>query len=271
MSREFLEQVNGRNRGLFRAWLDGVEGEPRIAWYPSAGRDFRDLLYLDQRYALENPATMPESRAPDLFLHTNYASGSATPFTEGLEIHADERTRITVSRVEELPRCKIPLARELVSYSEQGAAAGRVFFMEVEVRSHRYGTYTRPVIYAFAENAGFCALRILPAHGRLSHIVRIRFGGGFTGGKASGKWLLNILPWVGCEVLVSDDRLVAGESPSGSALCDECVYRLYPELAGPEDASQLDPIRTIPGKNWSGYGDVTWSLFKKAERSAYVP
>ena len=46
MSIEFLQSLNGHNRGALRNWLDRLDHEPRIAWYPSAGEDFRDLMYL---------------------------------------------------------------------------------------------------------------------------------------------------------------------------------------------------------------------------------
>jgi hypothetical protein len=46
MSRQLLEHLNGNKAGQLNNFLDNFEGEPRIAWYPSAGEDFRALLYL---------------------------------------------------------------------------------------------------------------------------------------------------------------------------------------------------------------------------------
>jgi hypothetical protein len=45
MSRKLLLELNGGCHGAFHKWLDQLKREPPIAWYPSAGEDFRDLLY----------------------------------------------------------------------------------------------------------------------------------------------------------------------------------------------------------------------------------
>jgi hypothetical protein len=51
MSKELLYKINGNRTGEFKKFLDGINGEPRITWYPSAGEDFRALLYLDPSYS----------------------------------------------------------------------------------------------------------------------------------------------------------------------------------------------------------------------------
>lgn len=72
MSIEFLKSLNGHNRGALRDWIDRLDREPRIAWYPSAGEDFRDLMYLHPRFRQRSPAMQPEPPAPDIFLHSDY-------------------------------------------------------------------------------------------------------------------------------------------------------------------------------------------------------
>lgn len=261
MSKNLLSLLNGENDGAFKNWLDAFKGEPRIAWYPSAGQDFRDLLYLDPQYAASVPSCQKEPAAPDIFLHTDYFPWSGSSFLDTPTIHLDERTTITVNAIEELPRCDLPLDPEIVHFPEGSSATGRVLFLELEIRSNKFGTFTRPVVYAFAENAAFCARRILRAHGRLSHIVHVRHGGGCGGGGSSdGAWLLNILPKVGCELFISDDGIAAGRPHDNPRPADRHAYTLYPELSGPSDVSQLIPIRTIPSASWSGHGDVSWNL-----------
>jgi len=51
MSRKFLEMLNGDRKGPFSRFLAKAGPEPAICWYPSAGQDFRDVLYLDPAYA----------------------------------------------------------------------------------------------------------------------------------------------------------------------------------------------------------------------------
>ena len=46
MSIELLKFLNGNNNGLLKAFIDKVGDNPNIAWYPSAGTDFKPLLYL---------------------------------------------------------------------------------------------------------------------------------------------------------------------------------------------------------------------------------
>ena len=50
MNRELLLNLNGNKTGQLKKFLDVFEGEPRIAWYPSAGEDFRPLLYLHPKF-----------------------------------------------------------------------------------------------------------------------------------------------------------------------------------------------------------------------------
>lgn len=113
MSNQFLEHLNGENRGAFRRWLDGLSGEPRIAWYPSSGGDFRDLLYLHGNYAKLSPPSEIEPPPPDLYLHTDYSPGFSG-FSGGQKLHEDTRTTIKVREVEELPRLSLPQDRGIV-------------------------------------------------------------------------------------------------------------------------------------------------------------
>ncbi|MBX3183864.1 MAG: hypothetical protein KIT72_07060 [Polyangiaceae bacterium] len=257
MSRRLLEGLNGVQRGPFRRWLDGVGGAPRIAWYPSAGGDLRDVLYLSAQYAcsapLERQELGGEPAPPDLFLHTNYI-----PYRSGFLrgaglVFEDDRTRIVARTVEELPRHRSPVHPELVDFPNW-RGGGRVVFAELEVDSDQLGSFTARVLYVFAENTAFLAERALPEDARFSHVVHVRYGGGLGGGgRSRGYWLLNILKRVGCEVFVSDDSI---ETDGGAR--DAHVYSLYPELQGPEAFGRWPRLRTLPGAQWSNHGDVTW-------------
>jgi hypothetical protein len=254
MSKKLLYGLNGEKTGALRKWLDSFKGEPHIAWYPSAGEDFRDLLYLNPKYSEINPPSNPEPPPPDIFLHTDYFPGSSPRFLNNQVIRPDKRTTITIKSIEELPCCNLPLDSEIVSL--QGSiATGRVVFLEVDVQSNVLGNFSCPVVYAFVENAAFCAEKILPQQGRISHVIHVRYGGGTGGGNSTGIWLLNIFTKVKCEVFVSDGAL---NRQSG----DDRVYKLYPALRGKEDNSPLKQIRKLWGESWSDYGDVTWNTLK---------
>lgn len=256
MSRQLLLSLNASKKGALHRWLSSFEGEPRIAWYPSAGQDFRDLLYLHPSFTMQMPARTTEPAPPDLFLHTDYFPWSTSTFLDSRSIYLDSRTSVTVKSIEELPRCDLALDDQIVDFPEGNIATGRVLFLEVEVSSNVLGSFSAPVIYAFAENGAFCAERILPNNGKFSHIIHIRYGGGCGGGgKSSGIWLLNVLRRLGCECFVTDSHYYR---QSG----DERTYQIYPDLAGPEQTSQLESIREIPSQEWSGHGDVSWNIVR---------
>jgi len=260
MSKEMLYSLNGTNNGAFRRWLDNFKGEPSVAWYPSAGEDFRDLLYLNPKFSEIEPASKTEPKSPDIFLHTDFFPWSSSTFLDNRTIHKDDHTTVSVKSIEELPACNLPLDNEIVDFARGSHATGRVLFLEVEIQSDTLGNFNAPVIYAFVENAAFCAKKILPYDGRLSYIIHVRFGGGCGGGgKSTGIWLLNILQKVRCEVFVSDSHYAR---QSG----DERIYQLYPNLAGNEDTSQLEQIRVIASERWSQHGDVTWNIVKKINK-----
>lgn len=95
MSKKLLYNLNGEKTGAFRKWLDNFKGEPRIAWYPSAMEDFRDLLYLNRKYSEINPPSNPEPPPPDIFLHTDY-NWQFSNLTVGHQIYFDKRTSVFI-------------------------------------------------------------------------------------------------------------------------------------------------------------------------------
>ncbi|OGB69821.1 MAG: hypothetical protein A2486_04435 [Burkholderiales bacterium RIFOXYC12_FULL_65_23] len=251
MSIEFLQSLNGLNRGPFRDWLDRLDHEPRIAWYPSAGEDFRDLMYLHPGFRELSPAAQPEPAAPSIFLHSDYFPWKSSRFLDSRWLYRDHRTHISVKAVEELPRLDLPLDPGIVHFPEGSSATGRVLFMQLEVNSDPLGCFSVPLIYAFVENAALCATRMLPHQARVSHIVHVRSGGGLCGGGyTNGACLLQSLERLQCELFISDGHL---QHRSG----DDRALALFPNLAGPQ-ASLLDPIRMLPGTSWSHHGDVSW-------------
>jgi hypothetical protein len=256
MSRQLLTFLNGNTRGHLQRFLDDPDFHPRIAWYPSAGWDFRDLLYLhpDFHGGAEIPAEgLPQP--PTFFLHTDYFPWSSIPvFDSGETVFKDNHTWIRVEHREELPCCKLPLDDRIVDFKHGSALTHRVFYLELGVHSSVLGRFTRPLIYAFAENAAFCAHVLLPQEAALSHIVRVRFGGGLCGGgRSTGIWLLNVLRKLKCDCLVCNAEWHRQEG-------DQRIYQLYPELQGAEDDTCLHRLCKLHSHQWSGYGDVHWMV-----------
>ncbi|TNF27992.1 MAG: hypothetical protein EP329_18590 [Deltaproteobacteria bacterium] len=249
MSLDLLESLNGSQRGAFHQFLSTRDRPPRISWYPSAGEDFRDILYLSSAYAASTDSPVP---APDIYLHSDYFPWTGSRFLDRLSMHDDGRTAIDVSVIEELPRLDLPLDERIVDFPKGSIATGRVIYLELRVRSTELGKYPARCLYVFAENEAFCGKMILPNKGMLSHVIHVRYGGGAGGGgKASGIWLKNVLGRLGCEFFLTDDH---AQLQSG----DAAALEIYPALCphGPEPS--LTPIRVTPSDSWSRHGDVTW-------------
>ena len=263
MSRELLLDLNGNNNGPFLRWLNAFDGEPRIAWYPSSGEDFRDLLYLNPRFSDYCPATGAEPRHPDIFLHTDYFPWSTSTLLDSKVIYDDARTKVElrdiVRDIEELPRCDLPIEPGIVDFPEGSHATGRVVFLDISVTSEKLGSFSAPVVYAFVENEAFCARKILAKNGKISHVMHVRYGGGCGGGgRSSGVWLLNVLQRIQCECFVTDSHY-----PQQSG--DRRTYELYPDLSGNEDTEQFErKIRCVPGESWSCHGNVSWKIVRPA-------
>ena len=247
MSRQFLQSLNGNNRGHLYDFLEHSQGEPRIAWYPSAGSDFRALMYLDASYAAYAPAVGPEPSPPDIFLFTDYDSSRVEKLVASTIIYEDEFTSVRIDHAEELPQLNLTYSEEIIRVWRK-PPSNRVFFLTVTVTSTILGTLVRPVIYAITENQTFFCETMHPNSVRLSHMINVRN----VGSGSSGKWMLNVLRQVGCEVFIADGHLgLYSRSRTTFPYC---------HAVPAESDAHLHPIRMIPGVRWSDHGDVTWNL-----------
>jgi len=272
MSLNLLKALNGGNQGAFHDYLQELSGHPpRIAWYPSAGRDFRDLLFLSTAYSHAHPVAS-EPPPPDLFLHTDYAPCNEHRFCETPPVFSDARTTVRIDAIEDLPRCDLPLDRKIVAFPEGGPMTGRVLFLSLTVFSNILGEFRRPLVFVFAENAAFCAWA-LRSNARFSHVVHVRYGGAFGGGYSNGAWIPGMLKLVGCELYISD-----GDEDMQHG--DERALELFPEIRpvpqGPEpeeihwiranrrlaEIRVFPEIRRTPARSWSNYRDVSWRLVR---------
>lgn len=258
MNKSFLRSfLQGRNSGPFKEWLDSFEGEPRIAWYPSAGEDFRALVFLDPKYT-RNPPTRPLPAPPDFFLYTDYHPYiDFLPLADGI-LYKDTRSTVHADVIEELPPIQLPLHDQVVVFPQSADKAGRVFFIRIRHENNDPGTVEYPVLYVVAENESFCFERLLPSRVAISHIINVRYGHGFGGSRVSGAWLPHILEPLGCEVFISDGRHHETHDV-------HTIFGLYPNYT-PAEIPALQKVREIPGPSWSNHGDVIWSVVSRANR-----
>jgi hypothetical protein len=258
MSLSLLKKLNGNRSGNLKKFIDPFEGkkEPQICWYPSAGRDFRPLLYLSPQYINKFPETGDEPKMPDIFLFTDYFPWQDSDFLDKKIEYEDADTKITILSIEELPSLNLEIPENIVNFPGGSSATNKVVFIKVEVDSVTLGKIVCSVIYAFAVNESFCAKVLLLNSSLISHVIHIRYGGGCGGGgKAKGGWLLNVIERLQCQLLITDNQYHWQEGDSNA-------LQTYPILSGNPDGFTKTTIRTISSYLWSGYGDVNWDLIK---------
>jgi len=259
MTKKLLYELNGNKTGEFKKFIDNFKGEPRIAWYPSAGEDFRALLYLHPSFSSKYPATDAEPLSPDIFLFTDYYPWSFSSFLDKRMIHADDRTTVYIEHIEELPILNLSTHPEISLFPEGSSATNRAVFLKINIKSDVLGSISYPVIYAFAENETFFCDKIVPTKASITHVIHIRYGGGCGGGgKASGVWLLNVLKQINCELFITDGHFYW---QSG----DQFALELCSSI--PKECEViLTPIRKLPGRGWSDHGDVIWNKINKKQQ-----
>lgn len=259
MSVNLLKVLNGGQNGKFNQFLKTLGSNPVIAWYPSSGSDFRDLLFLDEKYAELNIHRL-DVPAPQLFLHTDYGVfNQISDFEKNKVLYEDKRTRISIAEIEELPRLNLPLDPSILHFPKGGELTNRVFFLELAVESNKLGNFTHHLIYAFVENEAFCSMVALPNCAQFIYISTVKYGGGFSGGNAMGGWLHNILAKVGCKIFVTDER------PRWEKGDIEAV-KLYPSL-GPVNSKDCFSSRVVYStKSWSFWDDrVNWHVLTERQ------
>ena len=261
MSRKLLNKLAGAGSTLLRQWLKDNPDEPRIAWYPSSGEDFRDLLFLHPSYRTIHPSFVAEPNAPTLFLHTDYLGGPSRPLFNSSVVYQDDRTCIHVLAKEELPNLELPVHQDLVAFPNGSSATHRVVFAVLHVFSNRLGAFKCPLLYAFVENSAFCSQCLLPQRAKISHIVQVCYGHGLGGGRASPAWLPTQIERLGVETYASD-----GTDEIEHAYGVETTFNIFPKLRGPNpDRKSWRLIRKFRHEAWHGY-DV--SMFDVRPRKA---
>ncbi len=211
MSKTFLRSLAGRKPNELNHWLDAQRGSPRIAWYPSAGDDWRDLLFLSERYRHLSPAVHQEPAEPDIYLHTDYLAGDYfNPFDNNVLMHDGPRTDITVLNEEFLPESRLAFHSDLVD-CHPSPVLGRVAFMVLHIESNALGSWEVPVIYAAVENTAMADM-MLKHKARVSHIIQIRFGHGLGGGRIPPGFLTRLVEPLRTEAFITDRQFELGRT-----------------------------------------------------------
>ena len=205
MSRQLLETLNGDKKGLLAGWLKAqAEIEPRIAWYPSAGPDVCDLVFLS--------AEGDGPQAPNIFLHTDHSDLSARNPNESAPtpvIHARGGVFLVAPPPPPPPCFTNYFEAEnyrihIHAWESLGNAKGPAiyfFILRFESRNGPPKSFDRPLIHVASENRKFCDL-MRAQQARISHVIVKNYGAGFGGGTGIGpEWIINELIPLGVEVV----------------------------------------------------------------------
>lgn len=251
-ARTLLSYLAGHRPYALHRWLRGDQVEPRVAWYPSAGIDLHDLIYLSAEYRHYRPGVrgIEDPPEPTLFLHTESSRDHFQFFAERDVLLHDARTEIRVAHRSSLPPLCLP--HHDIGGIHGGQFAGRAIYLQLKVTSDRLGTFPVHLIHVCVENAAFCARILVPNAPCLSHIVQVRYGHGLGGGLAGPAWITRNVARLGAEVFVTDEHHQV-------TAYNEEVYRLFPELEVPEvDPTAWPVIRGMNYDAWQGYTHVSW-------------
>ncbi len=258
MSRELLYSLAGSRSSLLSHWLEKNPENPRIAWYPSAGSDVQDLLFLHPKYREINAPRGFEPASPSFFLHTDYSMLENPHFFDTIQLYSDAYTDIVVTEIEELPRLQLPVYADLVVFPKESEATHRVVFLIASVKCHRLGEFQYPILYVFSENAAFCAKCLRPWKARISHIVQVDYGN--LGLLSAPSWIPYQFQRLEVEAFITD-WFPPRPYFYPSHYAEDTVFYRFPTLKAPKpNSSSWKKIRTLPGGLWHGRRQVSWQI-----------
>jgi hypothetical protein len=178
-----------------------------IAWYPSAGLDFRDLL------ELSNPIY---TETPDLFIHTDYKPDWSleNPVFETFNIGPvqNEFNRNFNAKIDDVFELELtePInyfvnENYVTSHKDDTPKLAKVFLLNVTV-SHAGNTISKPVLYFVFENINFLEEILLKNRIKISHFVKFCEGCGFGGNRKSISIVYAFIAKLGVKYLFIDNE-----------------------------------------------------------------
>lgn len=178
-----------------------------IAWYPSAGLDFRDV------YELSNPIYNQE--IPDLFIHTDYKPDWSleNPVFETFNLgpinnEFDNNFDFIIDDVFELELTELirySVNANYVDFPNDAPLEPKVFLLNVTV-SYSGNIISKPVLYFVFENINFLEEILLKQKIKISHFVKVREGCGFGGSRKSISIVYAFIAKLGVKYLFIDNE-----------------------------------------------------------------
>lgn len=223
-----------------------------ICWYPSAGKDFREMMYLSAQYA--KLRGWNEDIFPDCFVLTDICGfmyeGMLSNILIGHTVVFDDLrgTKIEAFNGHELDNLNIPFKRRVFSDSDENY--GRVICADIKITSSVLGEINTKLVYVIMENTSFAIDYLLKEGIKIDYLVQVRYGMGVS----TGMYVKYLLKDFGTRYFISDWNFPANE---------DYAYNEYIDLLKDKtETTLLDTSIQVQSYQWSNSGDVRWYKVK---------
>ena len=253
-----------------------IKNYKRICWYPSAGADFRELLFLSEQYCKWKDVPVPSTELPDLFILTDcnpqdYFSTRLPVGTTCIK-HLNEpdcsqmdyvfdsfdrRTMIALrNKVECIAKIDIPFDSRLFNFKPSNNY-GNAYLIQAKIYSKPLGVWNADILYILTENTNFALHYLIKHHICIDYLVRVRYGDAFGGSMLSGEWLLKLLRPLNVKYFLS--KLVTKDTFNYiPELLLNDNYLDYKDILTDTNTIKLKEIHHINAITWSNQGDIYW-------------
>ena len=253
-----------------------IKSYKRICWYPSAGADFRELLFLSEQYCKWKNIPITSEELPDLFILTdcnpkdtfspkNIAGLTCIEKLNGQEYSQmnylfdslDRRTLITLrNKVECIGTINVPFDSRLFAFKPSNNY-GNVYFIQAKIYSKKLGVWNADILYILTENTNFALHYLIKHHICIDYLVRVRYGDAFGGSMLSGEWLLKLLRPLNVTHFLS--KLVTEDTFNYiPELLLNDNYSNYKNILTDTSTIALKELHRINAMTWSNQGDIYW-------------
>ena len=208
--KELLQGKTIKAQQALDKFFSGID-EEKILWYPSAGRDYRDLMEVTpERLALHG---IPEQ--PNIICHTDYNPSWAAldqAIRRPMIIHQDARTTIKI--IEKVPLSFVPEANiqyrirhNHVDFFDDAPDKTTIYLLKLKINSDTLGEIDAQVFYFMFENYNFLEELILKNKLAITHFVKVRQGCGFGGCRKCISVFYSLLANAGVKYLLVDGEV----------------------------------------------------------------
>lgn len=251
-----------------------IKSHNRICWYPSAGADFRELLFLSEQYCAWKDVPIAANELPDLFILTD-CNPSDTEYclTTGDTYINDingpnyykmgnlfscykRRTMMTVKdKVKLVEKLDIEFNHKLYRF-DISHNYGNAFYFTVHIVSKQLGEWDADVLYILAENTSFAFDYLIKNNVTIDYIIKVRYGDAFGESTVQGDWLLKLIKPLNTKYYLRNKF-----SPERARDAIDELKNKYPEsnmVADDISGLKLQAIHKVDEIRWSWQGDIYW-------------